>query len=135
MSYSLKDLKDLSESAAQKLRDAGVATTEQLLEAAGTAASRSSLASRIGESSSQVLTWVNEADLMRIPGVAEGYSRLLEASGVDTVRELATRNAENLTAKLAEVNAERKLTGRIPTKEQVAGWVEAAKGLAPKVSH
>lgn len=135
MSYSIKDLKDLSESAAQKLRDAGVATTEQLLESAGSAAGRSALAGRIGESASQVLTWVNEADLMRIPGIAEGYSQLLEASGVDTVRELATRNVENLTAKLAEVNAERHLTGRIPTTAQVSGWVEAAKGLAPKVFH
>ena len=135
MSYSIKDLKDLSDAAAQKLRESGVATTEQLLEAAGTASGRSALAGRIGESAGQVLTWVNEADLMRVPGIAEGYSQLLEAAGVDTVKELATRNAENLAAKLAEVNAERTLTGRIPTKEQVAAWVAAAKGLAPKVTY
>jgi predicted flap endonuclease-1-like 5' DNA nuclease len=135
VSYSIADLKDLSEAAAQKLREAGVSTTEQLLESAGNAAGRSALAGRIGESASQVLTWVNEADLMRIPGIAEGYSQLLEVSGVDTVRELATRNVENLTAKLAEVNASRHITGRVPTKDEVAGWVEAAKGLAPKVSH
>ncbi len=135
MSYSIADLKDLSDAAAQKLREVGVGTTEQLLESAGTAAGRNALAGRIGESASQVLTWVNEADLMRIPGIAEGYSQLLEASGVDTVRELATRNVDNLTAKLAEVNAQLNLTGRVPTTAQVAGWVEAAKGLAPKVSY
>jgi predicted flap endonuclease-1-like 5' DNA nuclease len=135
MAYSIKDLKDLSEAAAQKLHTAGVATTEQLLETAGSASGRNALADRIGESASQVLTWVNEADLMRIPGIAEGYSQLLEASGVDTVKELATRNVENLTAKLAEVNASRQLTGRVPTIDQVAGWVEAAKAMVPKVTH
>ena len=78
---------------------------------------------------------MNEADLMRIPGVAEGFSQLLEAAGVDTVKELAVRNAENLTAKIAEVNEQLHLTGRVPSQEQVAGWIEAAKSMVPKVSH
>lgn len=135
MSYSIRDLKDISTGAAQKLAELGVTTTEQLLDKAGAAAGRKNLAEEIGASASQVLTWVNEADLMRIPGVAEGFSQLLEAAGVDTVKELATRNAENLTARIAEVNAQLNLTGRVPSQEQVAGWIEAAKGLAPKVSH
>jgi predicted flap endonuclease-1-like 5' DNA nuclease len=135
MSYSIKDLKDISTGAAQKLAELGVTTTEQLLDKAGAAAGRKNLAEELGASASQVLTWVNEADLMRIPGVAEGFSQLLEAAGVDTVKELATRNAANLTARIAEVNAQLNLTGRVPSQEQVAGWIEAAKGLAPKVSH
>jgi predicted flap endonuclease-1-like 5' DNA nuclease len=135
MSYSLKDLKDVPAAAAQKLATLGVSTTEQLLDGAGSASGRKKIAAEIGAPISQVLTWVNEADLMRVPGVAEGFSQLLEAAGVDTVKELAARNAENLTAKLAEVNGQLQLTGRVPTQEQVAGWIEAAKGLAPKVSH
>lgn len=135
MAYSIKDLKDLSEAAAAKLHEAGVATTEQLLDAAGSASGRHALAGRVGETATQLLTWVNEADLMRIPGVAEGYSQLLEASGVDTVRELATRNAENLAAKLAEVNATRHLTGRVPSQDQVALWINAAKAMVPKVTY
>ena len=59
----------------------------------------------------------------------------LEAAGVDTVKELATRNAENLTAKIAEVNEQLNLTGRVPNQEMVAGWIDQAKGLAPKVTH
>lgn len=135
MSYSIKDLKDVSAGAAAKLAELGVTTTEQLLDKAGAAAGRKNLAEELGASASQVLTWVNEADLMRIPGVAEGFSQLLEAAGVDTVKELATRNAENLTARIAEVNSQLNLTGRVPSQEQVAGWIEAAKGLVPKVSH
>ena len=44
------------------------------------------------------------ADLFRIKGVGEEYSDLLEEAGVDTVAELATRNADNLHAKILEIN-------------------------------
>lgn len=135
MTYSIKNLKDLPAAAAEKLQALGIGSTEDLLEKAGSAAGRKQLAEQIGTSASQILTWVNEADLMRISGVAEGFSQLLEAAGVDTVKELATRNAENLAAKLAKVNEELKLTGRVPTVEQVAGWIAEAKGLLPKVTH
>ncbi len=135
MPYSIKDLKDLSDAVAAKLKEAGVATTEDLLEKAGSATGRKNLAEQLGTQASQVLTWVNEADLMRISGIAEGFSQLLEAAGVDTVRELAQRNAENLTAKIAEVNEQLKLTGRVPNQEMVEGWIAQAKSLAPKVTH
>ncbi|MEI2785036.1 MAG: DUF4332 domain-containing protein [Candidatus Nanopelagicales bacterium] len=135
MAYSIKDLKDLSEAFAAKLKESGVATTEDLLEKAGTSSGRKQLADEVGAQASQILTWVNEADLMRISGVAEGFSQLLEAAGVDTVKELAHRNAENLTAKIAEVNEQLKLTGRVPTQEMVEGWIAQAKGLVPKVTH
>ena len=135
MAYSIQDLKDVSSQAAQKLHELGVTNTEQLLQQAGSASGRKALADQIGESASQVLTWVNEADLMRIPGIAEGFSQLLEAAGVDTVKELATRNVANLTAKLAEVNQQHNFTGRLPTQEQVGAWIEAAKAMAPKVTY
>jgi predicted flap endonuclease-1-like 5' DNA nuclease len=117
------------------LQEIGVGTTEQLLEKAGSPTGRKQLADEIGASAHDLLTWVNEADLMRISGVAEGFSQLLEAAGVDTVKELATRNAENLAAKIAEVNEQVKVTGRIPTQEQVAAWIAQAKDLVPKVTH
>lgn len=135
MAYSIQDLKDLSDGLAAKLKEVGVATTEDLLEKAGSSAGRKQLAEQIGAVPSQVLTWVNEADLMRVSGVGEGFSQLLEASGVDTVKELATRNAENLTAKIAEVNEQLKLTGRVPNQEMVEGWIAQAKSLVPKVTH
>ena len=55
-----------------------------------------------------LLKWANMADLMRISGVGAEYSELLEAAGVDTVKELRNRNAENLAAKMAEVNDNKK---------------------------
>ena len=116
----------------QKLKAAGLATTEALLKAGASPSGRQEIAEKTGISDVLILEWVNRADLFRIEGVGEEYSDLLEASGVDTVPELAQRNPENLYAKLGEVNEEKKLVRRLPAQTQVSDWVEQAKVL-PRV--
>ncbi len=116
----------------QKLKAAGLATTEALLKAGASPSGRQEIAEKTGISDVLILEWVNRADLFRIKGVGEEYSDLLEASGVDTVPELAQRNPENLYAKLGEVNEEKKLVRRLPAQTQVSDWVEQAKVL-PRV--
>ena len=81
------------------------------------------------------LKWVNHADLMRINGIGGQYAELLEEAGVDTVKELRTRNAANLAAKLSEANEKRKLTGNVPSESMVTKWIEEAKGMEPGVSY
>jgi predicted flap endonuclease-1-like 5' DNA nuclease len=117
---------------AQKLKEAGIVTTEALLEAGKTPAGRQALADKTEISGKRILEWVNRADLFRIKGISEEYADLLEAAGVDTVPELAQRNAENLFAKLGETNAAKKLVRRLPGQAQVKGWIEQAKSL-PRV--
>ncbi|NLH82713.1 MAG: DUF4332 domain-containing protein, partial [Phyllobacteriaceae bacterium] len=66
---------------------------------------------------------------MRIKGVGEEYSELLEAAGVDTVKELKHRNAENLHAKMEEINEAKKLVRQTPSLKSVGEWIEQAKTL------
>ena len=120
---------------AQKLADAGLTTVEALLRDGGTAAGRDTLATKTGLRANQLLEWVNRADLMRIKGVGSEFADLLEAAGVDTVRELGTRVPANLHAKLAELNAEKKLVRREPSAAEVEAWVTEAKSLPALVSH
>jgi predicted flap endonuclease-1-like 5' DNA nuclease len=75
------------------------------------------------------------ADLFRIKGVGEEYADLLEAAGVDTVPELAQRNAENLAAKMAEVNDSKKLVRQVPSATAVEKWVEEAKALGRRITY
>ena len=120
---------------AGKLAAAGLATTEALLKQGASPKGREALAEKTGISGHLILEWVNRADLFRIKGVAEEYSDLLEAAGVDTVPELAQRNAENLYAKLAEVNAAKKLVRRLPTQAQVADWIGQAKEMPRAITY
>lgn len=119
---------------AEKLRAVGISSTEALLEAGATPKGRKELAEKTEISGKLILEWVNHADLFRIKGVGEEYSDLLEESGVDTVPELAQRNANNLFDKMTAVNAEKKLVRRLPTANQVADWVAQAKEL-PRAIH
>lgn len=119
----------------KKLRSAGVRSTAALLKAGGDKAGRKALSESTGISPEMILEWVNRSDLMRVRGVGSEYSDLLEASGVDTVKELRTRRADNLHAKMAEVNAAKKLVRRPPSLGEVERWVEHAKTLDPAVAH
>ena len=119
----------------EKLRGAGIKDTDGLLETCCTGGGRRQVAEKTGIGESQILKWANMADLFRVKGVGSEYAELLECAGVDTVKELATRNAENLAAKMAEVNEAKKLTRRVPNAAAVQDWVEQAKGLPPKIEH
>ncbi len=118
-----------------KLRAANAGTPASILERAGTAVGRKALAEETGISASDLLELVNRADLMRINGVGPKYADLLENAGVDTVKELGTRNAANLHAKLTEVNATENFVDRLPTAEEVEAWVAEAKTLDQAVFH
>ena len=119
----------------EKFEGAGVKNTDALLEKGGSKAGRKELAEATGLSESRILGFVNMADLFRISGVGGEFAELLVASGVDTVKELATRNAANLADKLAEVNAEKKLTRKVPNLGQVEDWVKQAGDLPKVISH
>ena len=131
----ISDIEGIGPAYAKKLAGAGVTTTGRLLKMAADAAGRKDLAEQADVTTKQVLEWVNRADLMRITGVGTQYSDLLEASGVDTVTELAQRNAENLFAKMAEVNGVKRLVRQVPSVEQVKRWVAEAATLPRVISH
>jgi predicted flap endonuclease-1-like 5' DNA nuclease len=112
-----------------KFVEVGIKSVEALLEAGATKKGRIDLAEKSGISEKLVLKFVNHADLFRIKGIAGEYAELLEAAGVDTVVELAGRRPDNLTAKLAEVNEEKKLVRRVPVLKEVEKWIAQAKEL------
>lgn len=133
--YPIEDVEGIGPSFGQKLRDAGIKDTDGLLGACLKPADRKALAEKTGLNDKQILKWANMVDLYRIKGVGSEYSELLEAAGVDTVPELAQRKPDNLAAKLAEVNAAKNLTRKVPSLAEVTGWVEHAKTLERKIQY
>ena len=130
--YKVEEVEGIGEKIGAKFREAGVNTTDKLLAATKTRKERKALAETTGVSEKLVLKFANMVDLFRINGIGQEFSELLEVSGVDTVPELAMRNAENLTQKMEEVNAKKKLTRRTPSLKEVEKWIEEAKTL-PRV--
>ena len=128
----LTEIEGIGEFYAQKLQEAGIRTTQALLEKGASPQGRKEIAEKTDISENLIMEWVNHVDLFRIKGVGEEYSDLLEEAGVDTVPELAQRNPENLHQGLVAVNQEKKLVRQLPTQAQVSDWIEQAKRL-PRV--
>ena len=135
MSYKIDEIEGIGPSYAQKLAQAEVRSTADLLGKCSTPKGRKELAELTGVSEKMILRWTNLADLMRVNGVGPQFSELLEAAGVDTIKELRNRNAPNLAEKMAQVNSEKKLARTTPSVKQVEDWVGAAKKMDPIISY
>lgn len=129
MSYKVIEIEGVGTAYAEKLEAVGITTAEQLLEKCASPAGRKALAEGTGIPEKVVLRWTNHADLYRVKGVGPQFAELLEAAGVDTVKELAHRNAENLAAKMLEVNAEKNLVNRVPVASELQKMIDCAKEL------
>jgi len=135
MIYPISDIPAIGTEAAELLKSAGIRTTARLLDAAKAPKGRKRLAAETGLDEKHILGWANAADRMRIKGVGSDYASLLQAAGVDTVKELKYRNPAKLARALADANAQRKLARVLPSDRAVERWIEEAKRIPLKITY
>ncbi|MCM1293300.1 MAG: DUF4332 domain-containing protein [Bacteroides sp.] len=135
MNYKVIDIEGVGEAYAAKLEEFGINTVDQLLDEAASPRGREKVAEGTGIPAKLILKWANHADLMRVDGIGPQFAELLEAAGVDTVKELRNRNAENLAQKLQEENDAKHLTRRVPSAKEVQIMINEAKGLEPRMTY
>ena len=135
MSYPITDINGIDGEAAEILKSVGIRSTERLLDRARTVRGRKMLAMKTGFDEKRLLCWANVADRMRIKGIRKEYAELLQAAGVDTVKDLKYRNPANLANAMAEANKKRKVVRLLPSEKVVGNWIENAKKLQLKISY
>ena len=135
MDYKIIDIEGVGDVYAEKLQAAGINKASDLLEKCAAPKGRKALAEETGISEKLILRWTNHADLFRVSGVGPQFAELLEAAGVDTVKEFRHRVPENLQPKLEELNAQRNICGRVPAVAEIQKMVDQAKELEPIVSY
>ena len=135
MGYKIDQIEGIGEAYAKKLQETGIKTTDDLLEKCAGKSDRTKLAEDTGISEKLILKWTNHADLFRINGIAGQFAELLEAAGVDTVKELKHRVPANLHAKVTEVNNEKHLCNRVPSEAELTKIIEQAKELEAIISY
>ena len=135
MAYKIQDVEGIGPAYAEKLANAGIKTTDDLLKQCGAPTGRQQVCTTTGFTENQVLKWVNMADLMRISGIGGEYAELLEAAGVDTVNELKMRNPTTLAERMQQINEVKNLTRSVPPANKIAEWIEQAKKTTPMITH
>jgi predicted RecB family nuclease len=135
MSYPITDIGGIDGEAAKTLKSAGIRSTAKLLETARTVKGRKILAEKTGFAEKQLLCWANVADRMRIKGISREYAELLQAAGVDTVKELRYRSPANLAKAMADANKKRKMVRLLPSEKVVCRWIENAQNLDLKIKY
>jgi predicted flap endonuclease-1-like 5' DNA nuclease len=135
MPYPVNEIPGIGSDTADRLRAAGIRTSEALLDAAKGPRERKRLAEEIGLDEKRILGWANAADRMRIKGIGADYASLLQAAGVDTVKELRYRSPAKLARRMAEVNGKRKLARVLPSDRAVERWIDQAKKLQLKIHY
>ena len=131
MAYKIVEVEGIGEVYAAKLAEVGIKTTEDLLEKCASAKGRKAVEEATGISHKLVLKWTNHADLFRIKGIASQFAELLEAAGVDTVKEFRHRVPANLVA----VNEEKNLCNRVPSLAELEKMIAQAKELEPLITY
>jgi predicted flap endonuclease-1-like 5' DNA nuclease len=135
MDYKIIDIEGVGDVYAKKLTEAGINKVSELLDRCAAPKGRKELAKATGIQEKLILRWTNHADLFRVKGIGPQFSELLEAAGVDTVKELRTRNAANLAAKMLEINEAKHLCKRTPVEKEIQKYIDAAKELEPIVTY
>ena len=135
MSYPLTDIDGIDGATAAILKTVGVRSTGGLLEAARTVRGRKMLAIKTGVEEKRLLAWANVADRMRVKGIRKEYAGLLQAAGVNTVKDLKYRNPGNLAKAMAEANKRRRMVTMLPSQKVVGHWIENAKKLQLKITY
>ncbi len=135
MNYKIIDIEGIGEAFASKLMAENIDTVEQLLDRCAAPAGRKELAEKTGISEKLILRWANHADLFRVDGIGPQFAELLEAAGVDTVKELRHRVPANLASKLVEVNEEKHLCRRVPVESELQRMIDQAKELEPRMTY
>ena len=135
MSYQIAEIEGIGERYTLTLEMAGIRTTDDLLHRASSARKRDQLSDETGISPKLILKWANHADLFRIKGVASQFAELLEAAGVDTIKEFRHRVAANLQPRLVEINEQKHLCHRVPSLSEVERMIEQAKELQPILTY
>ena len=135
MAYKIDEVEGIGPTYAAKLKEIGIDDTDDFLKLCCDAKGRDEAAEKTGISEKLILTWANMADLMRVSGIGKQYAEILHAAGVDTIKELRTRNAANLAEAMKKINDEKNLANANASESSVQDWIEKAKTMEPLITH
>lgn len=112
----------------EKLAALGIETTQDLWQA-----DTVQIAAELDTEAKRVESWQQRAELMAISGIGPQYAELLERVDVETIPGLASEDAEALTARIQDKEADlvQSIQGNPITQTRVERWIAMARDHEP----
>lgn len=124
----LTDIVGLEDKHAKLLSNAGIRELDDLL--ALSYYQIKQLARSIGVSVKTLDTWQEHVDLMRVEDITPEIANALNLIGIDSLKELAYRNAKNSLEKLKQLKQDNpELLKKVPSLKSVEDWIKNAKSI------
>lgn len=130
-SYPLTEIKAIGVDTREKLGALDIHTTRDLLFKGHSPVDRANISEKTQIETFVVKKWIAQADLLRVDGVSSDFARLLQASHVDSVEDLASKEAFTLLGTMKAVNLREKLTAELPDPKMVEHWIQSARSTTP----
>ena len=128
--HAIEELPGLSAAQILRFKDAGIATTFDLLRQGNSVAQRQQLSKKLDTNIKYINKWAALANLARIPGVGCDYCGLLLHAGVSTPQQLSSMTVQRLHPQLTRLQVQLFNTADLaPSIGQVAAWIEQARAM------
>jgi len=122
------EIEGIGKKYAGKLGRAGCNNVEDLTEL--TYEQLRELANKTRISLKRLDKWQEQADLISLKGIGPEYAQALNKIGVDSAKELARRNAQNVLEKIKAFDKKQpNVIRKLPTLTQTKAWIEDAKKI------
>jgi hypothetical protein len=106
----------------EKLREAGIETTDDMMRLWADQPKRAALAEKIGVDMDRFTTLASMSRLARVKNVGPKFVGVMLAAGIDGPKSLFEHTPEALVKRLGDVASEQKLSSPVPTLEEVGPW-------------
>ena len=128
--YFIQDLPDVIAVEYHKaILDTGVKHSGQLYDRITTKKRRAAFARKSGLAREQLVKWARFIDLMQLDGIGPKMVRLLNAAGVETLRDFKKSKAPALYKKIRLVNRGGRYSQVVPGKDVLKAWIKRARRI------
>ena len=128
--YDILDIDIVPAEVSQKLVADKVSNTETLFAMLIKKSDRTAFAQKYGMSDEDVEKLAKTLELMQIVGVGPKAAKLLQLSGINSLKALTEAVPSELLEVLLRVNREHNITGVQPDLTVVTDWIENSKKVA-----
>jgi len=128
--YDIHAIDEIEPLEIKRLGDLGFNSTKDLSSLIGNQKTTEKVAEELGVGVNKIKQWASIANLSELPGVDTKSANLLQKSGINSIKDLADTNIDDIYTKLERLNSEFNILDKLPSKNMLSIWSKISKHLS-----